>query len=41
MLLSDCMIIFNTGTLVYLGDKGKLYEIVGGKDGQINLRKLG
>jgi len=41
MSLSQCMAITATGILVYLGHKGELYEILGGKDGQINLRKVG
>jgi len=44
MLFSDCMaIVFHggVGVLVYIGHKGDLHEIVGGNDGQINLRKLG
>jgi hypothetical protein len=44
MSLSDCMAINlfgDVGVLVYVGHKGELLEIVGGNDGQINLRKLG
>jgi hypothetical protein len=31
----------DVGVLVYIGHEGELHEIVGGNDGQINLRKLG
>jgi hypothetical protein len=44
MLYSDCMAITfhgGVGVLVYIGHDGKLHEIIGGNDGQINLRKLG
>ena len=44
MLKSDCMAIFfhgGVGVLVYIGHEGDLHEIIGGNDGQINLRKLG
>lgn len=44
MLYSTCMaIVFygGVGVLVYIGHKGKLHEIVGGNDGEINLRELG
>lgn len=44
MLYSDCMainLIGDVGVLVYIGHKGDLFEIVGGNDGQINLKKLG
>jgi hypothetical protein len=44
MLYSDCMAIYlhgDVGVLVYIGHTGDLHEIVGGNDGQINLRKLG
>lgn len=44
MLYSDCMAIFfngDVGVLVYIGHEGVLHEIIGGNDGQINLRKLG
>jgi hypothetical protein len=44
MLYSDCMainLIGDVGVLVYIGHKGILHEIVGGEDGEINLRKLG
>ena len=44
MQLSDCMAIVihgDVGVLVYIGHEGDLHEIVGGHDGQINLRKLG
>lgn len=40
MSLSDCMAVTPEGILVYLGHKGDLYEIVGGDNGQINLRRL-
>jgi len=38
MELSDCMAVAPAGILVYIGQKGELFEIVGGRDGQINLR---
>ena len=44
MQLSDCMAITfhgDVGVLVYIGHTGDLHEIVGGNDGQINLRRLG
>lgn len=44
MLYSDCMAVFlngNVGVLVYIGHNGDFLEIVGGKDGQINLKKPG
>lgn len=41
MHYSDCMAITNAGVLVYIGHKGELYEIVGGNDGQINLKEPG
>lgn len=41
MQLSDCMAVLPTGVLVYIGHKGDLYEIIGGDDGQINMKKLG
>jgi hypothetical protein len=41
MLYSDCMAITAAGVLVYIGHKGDLYDIVGGKDGQINLKESG
>ena len=44
MQLSDCMAIslFGVvGLLVYIGHTGEFHEIIGGNDGQINLRKLG
>jgi hypothetical protein len=44
MLYSDCMAIYlhgDVGVLVYIGHTGDLHEIVGGNDGEINLRKLG
>ena len=44
MLYSDCMAISlfgDVGVLVYIGHKGDLFEVVGGKDGEIHLRKLG
>jgi hypothetical protein len=40
MTLSSCMAITSTGILVYLGHKGQLYEILGGKDGQLNMIEL-
>lgn len=44
MLYSDCMAITlfgDVGVLVYIGHEGELHEVIGGNDGQINLRKLG
>ena len=41
MSLSDCMAITPAGVLVYIGHKGELYEIIGGNDGQINMKKSG
>lgn len=41
MDMSDCMAITHAGVLVYIGHKGQLYEIIGGNDGQINMRELG
>lgn len=40
MSLSDCMAVTSDGKLVYIGHKGQLYEVVGGSDGQINLKEL-
>lgn len=46
MKLSDCMAVMiidpvtQKAILIYKGDKGKLIEIIGGKDGYINLRNL-
>ena len=40
MQLSDCLIITASGILAYLGDGGKLHEVVGGTGGQLNLREL-
>lgn len=34
------MLVTDKGLLVYIGNKGVLYEITGGKDGQIAVRKL-
>lgn len=34
-------LIAGVGVLVYIGHKGQLYEIIGGDDGQINMRELG
>lgn len=39
-MLSITMAISDKGVLVYVGHKGELYEIVGGKDGAINLRMI-
>lgn len=39
MYLSDCMAVTSQGILVYIGHKGDLFEIIGGSDGQINLKK--
>ena len=44
MHISDCMAIYlvgDVGVLVYIGHKGDLHEIIGGNDGDINLKKLG
>lgn len=38
MSLSTCMAITAAGALVYIGHKGDLYEIIGGRDGQLNLK---
>jgi hypothetical protein len=35
------MAVTAAGVLVYKGHKGDLYEIVGGNDGQINMKRLG
>jgi hypothetical protein len=35
------MAVTAAGVLVYIGHKGDLYEIVGGNDGQINMKRLG
>ncbi len=37
--MSDCMAINANGILIYKGDQAT-YEIVGGKNGQINLSRL-
>jgi hypothetical protein len=34
------MAVTSEGALVYIGHKGDLYVVVGGSDGQINLKKL-
>lgn len=40
MNLSACMAITPDGLLVYIGHKGELFEVIGGKKGEINLRKV-
>lgn len=40
MELSACMAITPAGLLVYIGHKGELYEIIGGKKGQINMIEI-
>jgi len=40
MQISDCMAVIYNGILIYKGSDGALYQIIGGKDGQINLTKL-
>ena len=40
MLLSDILAVTAAGVLIYRADHGVLYEVVGGSNGQINLRKL-
>jgi hypothetical protein len=40
MKLSVCMRVTDKGVLIYIGDGGKLYEVMGGKDGEINLSAL-
>lgn len=40
MTLSDCMAVMYNGILIYKGSDGKLYQIVGGQNGQINLTRL-
>lgn len=40
MQLSDCLAITSAGILVYLGHQGLLHEVVGGKDGLLNLRSM-
>ncbi len=40
MVYSIIMAVSDKGILVYKGHDGSLYEIVGGKNGEINLRKL-
>lgn len=35
------MAVTSTGKLVYIGHKGEFYEVVGGSNGQINLKRLG
>lgn len=39
-MLSVVMFITPLGLLVYMGHKGELYEIVGGCNGQLNLKRL-
>lgn len=39
-MLSECMAINADGKLIYIGHKGKIYEVVGGTNGQINLKKI-
>lgn len=39
-MLSEVMAVTSLGVLVYIGHKGELYEIVGGSNGQINLKAL-
>jgi hypothetical protein len=34
------MLVTDSVILVYKGHKGELYEIVGGSDGHINLKRL-
>jgi hypothetical protein len=44
MQYSDCMainLVGDVGVLVYIGHTGELHEIIGGNNGEINLRKLG
>lgn len=40
MSLSDCMSVNSNGVLVYEGHKGELFEVVGGVNGQINLKRM-
>jgi hypothetical protein len=37
MILSEVMVVSNQGILLYIGYSGELYEIIGGKDGELNL----
>jgi hypothetical protein len=39
-MLSAVMSVTATGVLVYQGHKGQLYEIVGGSNGQLNLKEV-
>lgn len=39
-MLSEVMEVTCDGKLVYKGHKGDLYEIVGGSNGQLNLKEL-
>lgn len=34
------MAITPNGVLIYIGHKGEIHEIIGGKNGQINLSKI-
>ena len=40
-MLSAVMFITPLGVLVYSGHKGILYEVVGGINGHLNLKRLG
>ena len=40
MIFSDVMIVSDQGILCYIGHGGELYEIIGGKDGEVHLMKL-
>jgi hypothetical protein len=34
------MIVSSKGVLIYLGHEGKKYEIIGGSNGELNLRPI-
>jgi len=41
MQFSDCLAVNPDGLLIYLGHKGKLYEVLGGdKNGHLKTRSL-
>lgn len=40
MQTSDTMAVNSAGILIYMADRGKVFEIIGGKDGHLNLSML-
>jgi len=40
MQLSDCLAVTPAGLLVYIGHKGELHLVIGGRDGQLLLKEM-